>query len=441
MINKADVEKALGISIPISSEMQEAIQLWSDIYTNRAHWLKEDIVSLDIASAISSETARLITNGGKSWVSGSVRADYLQEQYSTYMNSIRKDTELACALGGIILKPYVLNKKIKVDAVTADRFYPVSYDSDGELTSAVFIEQQIAGKNVYTRLEYHDFNEAARMCTIQNRAYVSNDLVSLGRECSLKDIYSWRDYTPSIVVRDVNKPFFSYFKMPEANNIDRTSPVGISCFAKATEQIRQADEHWALIMWEYDGSQLAIDAPSSVFKKVNGKFAIPKRMQRLFRQTEIDSIKETTIKEFSPTIRDTSLFNGFNQILQRIEFNCALAYGTLSDHQTVEKTAEEVRSGKERSRLSMQDKQKSLEDALKHLIWIMNEYANYYNLAPAGTYEVNFEWGEGVAVDREREFLQKLQLVTAGLIKAEKLTAWYFGCSEEEAKKYIPVCR
>ena len=439
MINKADVEKALGISIPISSEMKEAIQLWSDIYTNKAYWLKEDIVSLDLASEVASETARLITNGGKSWISGSARADYLQEQYSTYMNRIRKDTELACMLGGIILKPYVLNDKIKVDAVTADRFYPVSYDSDGELTSAVFIEQQIVGKNVYTRLEYHDFNEEAKMCTIQNRAYISNDLISLGKECSLTDVDSWKDYIPSMVIRDIDKPLFSYFKMPDANNIDRASPVGISCFAKATEQIRQADEHWALIMWEYDGSQLAIDAPSSIFKKVNGKFAMPKRMQRLFRQTEIDSIKETPIKEFSPAIRDISLFNGFNRILQRIEFNCALAYGTISDPQTIEKTAEEVRSGKERSRSSMQEKQKSLEAALKHLIWIMNEYADYYKLAPAGAYEVSFEWGEGVAVDREKEFSRQLQLVTAGYLKPEKLIAWYFGCSEEEAKEYVPA--
>ena len=162
-------------------------------------------------------------------------------------------------------------------------------------------------------------------------------------------------------------------------------------------------------------------------------------MQRLFRTAEYDAQnKDIPIKEFSPAIRDQSLFNGFNRILQRIEFNCDLAYGTISDPQTVEKTAEEVRAGKERSRSSMEEKQQSLENSLKHLIWIMNEYADYYRLAPPGSYETTFEWGDGVTEDREKEFGRRLQLATAGKLKWEKLIAWYFHCSEEKAKEYIP---
>lgn len=49
-----------------------------------------------------------------------------------------------------------------------------------------------------------------------------------------------------------------------------------------------------------------------------------------------------------------------------------------------------------------------------------------------------FEWGEGVSIDRDKEFTRQLQLVTAGKLKAEKLIAWYFGCSEDKAKEYMP---
>ena len=439
MIDKAEIEKALGIKIPISSDMQDALKLWSDMYCNKAYWIKEDIVSLDLASEIASEVSRLVTNNGKSWISGSPRAEYLQEQYSSYMKNIRRDVELACTLGGIVFKPYLLNKKIKVDAVTADRFFPETYDSDGEILSAVFCEQQVMGKNVYTRLEYHKLDADTGDYYVQNHAYVSSSMNTLGKECRLSDVESWCDYTENMLIRDVEKPLFAYFRMPAANNIDRSSPLGMSCFSKAAEEIRQADEHWALTMWEFDGSQLAIDAPSYMFQKKDGKFVIPKRMQRLFRTAEYDvQNNNIPIKEFSPAIRDQSLFNGFNRILQRIEFNCDLAYGTISDPQTVEKTAEEVRSGKERSRNSMEERQKSLENSLKHLIWIMNEYADYYKLAPPGNYEITFEWGDGVTEDREKEFARRLQLATAGKLKWEKLLAWYFRCSEEKAKEYIP---
>lgn len=439
MISRSEIEKALGIKIPVSSEMQQALELWSDMYENKAYWLKDDVISLELASEIACEIARIITNNSKSWVTGSERADYLQQQYSTYMKNIRRDVELACALGGVALKPFLAQGSVKVDAVTADRFYPVSFDSDGEMMSAVFMEQYAVGKNVYTRLEYHNLNPESGDYCIQNHAFISNSFNSLGKECSLNDAKIWSGYTANMKIRDVEKPLFIYFKMPSANNIDRRSPLGVSCFSKAVQQIRQADEHWSLAMWEYDGSQLAIDAPADMFLKKDGKLMIPKRMQRLFRTANYDSTgRDIPIKAFSPTIRDQSLFNGFNRILQRIEFNCDLAYGVISDPQTVEKTAEEVRSGKERSRISMEEKQKALENSLKHLVWAMNEYADYYCLAPPGNYEMIFEWGDGITEDRDKEFARRLQLATAGRYKWEKLLAWYFGCSEEKAAEMIP---
>ncbi len=440
MINRAEIEKGLGIKIPVSADMEQALQLWCDMYEDKAYWLKDDIVSLELASEIAAETARLVTNNGRSWISGSDRADFLQQQYSAYMQNIRRDVEFACALGGIAFKPFLSGKKVRIDAIAADRFYPVNFDSDGELLSAVFEERHIIGRNVYTRLEFHEHKPDSGDYLVQNHAFVSNDIHSLGKECRLSDIEMWRSYTENMHIRDIEKPLFVYFRMPSANNIDRMSPLGVSCYSKAAEQIRQADEHWALTMWEFNGSQLAIDAPSNMFLKKNGKIQLPQRMQRLFRTAEYDaSGKDIPIKEFSPAIRDASLFNGFNRILQRIEFNCDLAYGTLSDPQTVEKTAEEVRAGKERSRVSMEEKQKALEGALKHLVWIMNEYADFYKLAPPGKYEMTFEWGDGAAEDREKEFARRMQLASAGKLKWEKLLAWYFRCSEEKAAEYIPA--
>lgn len=436
MINQADISKSLGVKIPVSSKMQTALRGWEDLYINESSWLKGDTISLELASEISSETARLITNGGKSWISGSQRAEYLQEQYSSFMTHIRRDVELACALGGIVFKPYLVGRQIKVDSITADRFLPVSFDSDGEITAAVFQERQTIERNFYTRLEYHSLDTGSGIYTVVNRAFVGKDPYSLGRECSLQDVPQWSDYTPEMIIRDTERPLFAYFRMPAANNIDFDSPLGMSCYKKAAEEIRQADQHWERIMWEYQGSELAVMADRSMFMIEKGRSAIPKGKHRLFDL--LQSGDDNLLKEFSPAIRDISLFNGLNRILQRIEFNCDIAYGTISDPQIVEKTAEEVRSGKERSRASMSEKQQALESALKHLIWIFNEYADYYRLAPPGKYETVFEWGEGVSVDRDKEFARQLQLVTAGKLKAEKLIAWYFGCSEDKAKEYLP---
>ena len=62
---------------------------------------------------------------------------------------------------------------------------------------------------------------------------------------------------------------------------------------------------------------------------------MPKGRERLFRMMDMDDNNEK-YKVYSPAIRDESLFNGMNNILRRIEFNCGLAYGTLSNPEAVE---------------------------------------------------------------------------------------------------------
>ena len=56
----------------------------------------------------------------------------------------------------------------------------------------------------------------------------------------------------------------------------------------------------------------------------------------------------------------------------------------------------------------------------------------------AGDAEMTCTFGDSVLEDSEKEFQRRLQMVSAGLLSKEKFVAWYFGCSEEEAKTYIP---
>ena len=142
---------------------------------------------------------------------------------------------------------------------------------------------------------------------------------------------------------------------------------------------------------------------------------------------------------FSPAIRDSSLFNGLNQMLRRIEFNCNLSYGTLSDPQNQEKTAEEIKMSKQRSYAAVCEMQKALENALKHLLWVMDYYASLYGMTPAGDYEATFTWGDGVLSDANVDFTQRKAMVDSNLLKGEKFLAWYFGVSEEEARDMMPT--
>ena len=432
------VKNAVGVDIAVSDEMQDAVELWQKMFQNKAPWIDDNTQSMGLASAIAGEMARLTLVEFKSEITGSTRAEFLQENYNYVLEKLREQTEFATAMGGIVFKPYVEGGKIAIDFVHAGKFIPTSYNSRQEVTGAVFVERVKKGKIWYTRLEYHNLSDAGYI--IQNRAFSSTNESQLGTSISLQSVNEWSSLESEITLgyqdgSTLEKPLFVYFKMPFANHIDENSPLGVSVYSRAIGLIEQADKQYSRILWEYEGSELAVDASINALN--NSK--LPERRKRLFRQLELDRGTNGDLYEvFSPEIRDSSLFNGLNQLMRRIEFNCNLSYGTLSDPQNEAKTAEEIRMSKQRSYAAVCDIQSALEDALKHLVWIIDYYTSLYKLAPVGEYETSFNWGDGVLSDTGTEFAQLKAMVDSGVLKAEKLLAWYFGVSEEEAAEYIP---
>lgn len=133
-----------------------------------------------------------------------------------------------------------------------------------------------------------------------------------------------------------------------------------------------------------------------------------------------------------------SLLNGLDAIKREIEFNCCLAYGTLSNPQSVDKTAEEIRSSKQRSYTAVCDMQAALETALTDYIYAMDMLTEAYNLVPTGKYEVQFNWGDGILENAQEEQTIRLQEVNSGIIRKEEYLMWRYGVTEEQAKEMLP---
>ena len=433
------VKNAIGSEIAVSDDMQRSIELWQKMLQDKSPWLDSNTQSLGLASSIVSEFARLTMTEFHSEVTGSARADFLQENYEFVLSKLQEQTEFAAAMGGLVFKPYVDGGKIAVDFVPASRFIPTAYNSRGEVTGAVFVERVKKGRAWYTRLEHHSLTDSGY--TVQNKAFIAYNEAELGVPANLTSVDEWASLEAEMTMgyadgSTIEKPLFVYFKMPFANHIDPESPLGVSVYGRAADLIREADKQYSRILWEYEGSELAIDAPLDALN--NSK--LPARRKRLFRGLDImKNNGDDLYQVFSPAIRDTALFNGLNQILRRIEFSCHLSYGTLSDPQNEAKTAEEIKMSKQRSYTAVGNIQKALEGSLKHLLWAMDYYAGLYNLAPAGEYEVSFTWGDGVLTDANVDFTQRKAMVDSNLLKGEKFLAWYFGVSEEEAKEYMPA--
>lgn len=439
LLNKDLVAKKLNIDVAVSDNMSNAIDLWSKIYENKSPWLDDDIKSLNLGAAIANEFARLVTVEFESEITGN---DFLQEQYSNVLNKLRKYVEYGCAKGGLVFKPYLYGETIAVDYVQADKFLPIAYNTKGEITAAVFVEQKRIGKELYTRLEYHDLKGTTY--TIQNLAFCSTSLGSdnaydLGTEVPLTSVDEWSSLSPLVTINNIKKPLFAYFKVPQANNIDTNSPLGVSVYSRAIDLIKEADKQYSRILWEFEGSELAINASVDCFKlDKEGNPILPKGKERLYRSMEYGVGEFSKVMEtFSPTIRDSSLFNGFNNILKRIEFNCNLSYGTISDPQNVDKTAEEIINSKQRMYSSVKDIQNSLEGALNDLIYAMSVIGQLYGLCN-GNYEVSYNWDDSIIVNKDKELEIMRNDVIAGIIRPELYIMKEYGVTLQDALKMMP---
>ena len=80
--NVLNKDSETQIDVCLTSQMANQIELWTRMYENRSPWVNnKDVLSANLAPAIASELARLVTLEMKSEISGGPAADYLNKQY------------------------------------------------------------------------------------------------------------------------------------------------------------------------------------------------------------------------------------------------------------------------------------------------------------------------------------------------------------------------
>lgn len=457
MVPYKSIEQVERLESPLSTEMTNALHQWYLLYMNKAPWLggEAEVKSLNLPAFISSEIARQIIlevkwnitgrspDGQTTDANGEVlmnpRAQFLKDELGKLFDVLRQKLEQGCAAGGMTIRPYPKDVHIHFDWTMAWGLYPLAFGNDGELTDVIFVDTYTEGRTTYTRLERH--TTEGNSVRITQRAFKSNVPDTLGTEISLSEVRQWADLKPEVTVTNTDGQLFGWFKVASANSVDVDSPMGASVFAKAEDTIREADEQYSRLMWEYEGATLAIDVDPDVLKPKPGpgrKMVMPKLNQRLFRAVDAMKIGEDRYSVFSPAIRDANYINGLNQLLMRIEDQCGLSRGTISDANNVDaRTATELKIVRQRSYATIADNQKALEVCLRDVVRAMDKYADLYGLAPEGDYEVSFEWDDSIVTDMSQQLEERLALMSAGVFSKQELRQWYFGETEAQAAAAI----
>ena len=399
-------------SQPQKNEAQYKLEGWREMYENGGR--------LRLAAAISAEVARLVTLELESKVYGSGRAEVLDEAYREVVAMSRSFCEIACAFGGVMLKPYIERGKIKTAIIPSDSFEITASKEDGTIVGARFFERIERNGRQYVKAEEHMLLPGSYL--IRNKAYIdaNGDL----KEISLSEVDEWADIEQEAVISDLDMPLFSYFKMPSPPTNDITSPLGAPIYARAVELIEDANKQYERLLWEFESGERALYIDETAVRRgARGEANLPDK--RLYRMLATGN--DELFEDWTPEIRDEAIINGLDRILKRIEFNCGLAYGTLSDPNSVDKTAEEIRSSKQRSFATVTEIQSALKKALLGWISAADALLDIYDMADSGEYQVDFAFDDSIVADRKTEFDERMQLLNAGVISAEEMRSWYLG--------------
>lgn len=429
---QATAQKAFDVTPAVSQIMERNISLWYAMYINQPPWATGKVVPVGLPAAICREIARPALSELTVNITGSKRADYLDERFKAASEHFLRNLELGLATGGIAFKPYIYNGMLLVDATSSAAFRPTKFSPAGVCIGGVFREKAVVNGKHYVRMEYHDLT--GDTYKIQNKAYHSDSSGGVGDKAELTDVPDWADIVPEITIKNLDGPLFAYFRTPQSNNVETDDMAGMSIYGGAVvDLIRQADEQWERLRWEYESGQRKIfmDVTETAARDFD---------KRLF---EIGPFSRDGkfFERFEPQMRDEPIYRGFQNILKQIEFQVGLSYGTISDPQSIEKTATEIRNSKQRMYVTIDSIQKALQHTFDSLIYAMDVYATLYGLAPAGGYEASYDWGDSILDDadaKEKEFVRDAQMLNAGIMNDWEFRMKYFNEDEATAKAALP---
>lgn len=416
---------------PISSEqMQSWVNECVSIYQGNPCWLDEDdhIDTINFAKALASETARLATLGIGIKMDGSARAEWLQKQIDKVYFQFRHWAEYGCACGTIILKP----NGDSIDLYTPDMF-EIVHVSNGMIDGAIFHNWKQAGKKWYTRLEYHRFEDG--LYRITNKCYLGDNPDDTKEQVDINTT-PWDYLVEDVAISNMEKPLFGVFRTPQANNLDLNSPYGLPIFSEAIQELRDLDIAYSRNSKEIKDSKRTVLLDSDRLLP----YGTPGGLNRVDMPDYIKlvdgdtSTKSDVYHEINPTLNTDTRLTGINALLSQIGYKVGFSNGYfVFNESTGIQTATQVEADQQRTIQFIKDVRDKLESCLTDLIYALNVFADLYNLAPLGEYEVVYDFGD-ITYNREEDRARCYSWVTAGRFPFWLYLVKYEGYTEEEAK-------
>lgn len=443
--------------IDINEDMLQKIEVWKALYkgyyegTSQEPFHKINIqtmagkktrrmLSMNMPKAISQEMASLIFNEKcEINIDNKAVEDFMEGifQDNKFNKNFQDYLEFMFAMGGMVIKPYHDNGKIKLSYVTADCFFPISWDNKG-VYEAVFPNEFKRRGKWYTLLEWHLCE--GNQYVIRNELFQSENKSELGIKVPLSTIYE--DLEEEIYFKNIDRSLMAYFKPNIANNFDTHSPLGISLYANSLDTLRTIDTMFDSFNREFRLGKKRIIVPHYMIKSVidpetGDTYRYFDANDETYEAFKFSHEKED-VKDINVELRVEEHINAINAMLNYLAIQTGFSPGTFTFDGQSMKTATEVVSENSKTFKSKQSHETIIEAGLQELVAVCVQLGMAFDLiSDPGEYTVTVKFDDSIAEDKNAEINKQIQMINAKMQSRKRAIMKVHGLTEKEAEELL----
>lgn len=391
---------------------------------------EEERYKLGMAKKVCEDWANLLLNE-KVAIKAENYEERLQEVLDNNNFLVRANQliEMAYALGTGAIVEYLDGEEVMIDYIRADMIYPLSWDN-GDIIECAFGSIRVIDGNEVIYLQIHrkgkmEGGEDAELYYIENK-YIDRK--------ESKELDPPEGVIP-LVSTNYDKPLFQIITPNICNNIDLDSPLGVSVFANAIDQLKGCDLVYDSYMNEFVLGRKRILVPISFAKMQMEKDGVAApafdASDTVYYQMPGDRDSNLKLTEVDMSIRANEHELAIQRSLDVLALKTGLGTGRYQFDSSGVKTATEVISDK--SDL-YQNRQKNAIIVNAALINMVEAIAF---LDVGKEVEVSIDFDDSIIEDTNTTIDKNIKLVQGGL--RSKLTAIMEinKCDETEAEKEL----
>ena len=370
----------------------------------------ENIDNINFNAIFSNKLANYTISDSNMNVEGdNKRAELLNMTGQSMWKKAKKITSMAYGYGGLVIVPYVKGGKIFYNLVPQSRLTIDEMMGELIIGATILAERKVIrgtiNETIYLRWTNYKIENGNMVITQQ---YTDEK----GNKIPTPDF--WKDIQEVRTITNVDRALFGYIKSPVNNrkaNDKYGVPITYGCDATMLE-IKQTMKQ---IIREYELKETFVGADATMF---NGKNGLPPN--GIFKK--IDSTSDDFFEVYDPQFRDYT--TRLQELYKRLEHEIGTSYGILSEVDTQQATATEIKRSMYDTFTICDDMRSNIEKGLDDFFYACNVLANAFNLSPQGEYEVAFDWSYSLLEDTQQEWSQLTYAQNKGIISDVELRQW-----------------